>query len=158
MAKHKNKKAVQKRRVNRRKHSMGAIPATIITPIVQIAGAIGGYYLVNKFLSNQNDTVKGGVLMGVGILASNFVKNPLVQAAGAGMIIGGGLKVAKSVKPALLGGTDDVLVIAGDISEFGGVDQIGDLSAVNGDLSEINGDISEINGVDQIGADDFMSI
>lgn len=143
MAKHK-KHHTANRKTTRRSHKMGAVNSQILTPVLMIAGGVAGKYLVNKFMAQQNDTIKGAVLIGAGILASNYAKNNMIQAGGNGLIVAGGLTVVKSIKPALFGATDDVLVISGDLSEVNGVDQIG------------ADDLHTVNGVDQIGADDFM--
>lgn len=114
-----------------------------------IAGGVAGKYLVNRFMGQQNDTVKGAILVGAGILGSNYAKNSMIQAAGNGLIVAGGLTIVKSIKPALFGATDDVLVISGDLSEVNGMDEINGID----ELGATN-DIAEVNGVDQIGGED----
>lgn len=145
MAKH--KKHSKKSTKHRRRHSIGAVPNQIVTPILMIGGGVLGKYLTNKFMPQQNDTIKGAVLVGTGILASNYAKNSMVQAAGNGLIVAGGLTIVKSIKPALFGTTDDVLVISGnDIAEVNGMDEIGK-----------SDDIAEVNGIDQIGGEEEFS-
>jgi hypothetical protein len=148
MAKH--KKHLKKSTKHRRRHYIGAVPNQMLTPILMIGGGVLGKYLTNKFMPQQNDTIKGAVLVGTGILASNYAKNSMVQAAGNGLIVAGGLTIVKSIKPALFGTTDDVLVISGnDIAEVNGMDEINGID----ELGATN-DIAEVNGVDQIGGED----
>ena len=132
----------KKTRVTRRRRSyrrMGAISSGLEAPLSMIGGAVLGRFLVNKFLTNQNETIKGAAQIGLGYLANSYGKSGMISNAGAGMIVGGGLSIVKSVVPSVIGAEDDVLVISGQ-------DMIG------GD------DISEINGIDQIGADDISEI
>lgn len=140
MPRRRKKTTIRRRRTYRR---MGAVPAGLEAPLSMIGGAVLGRFLVNKFLTNQNETIKGAVQIGLGYLANSYGKSGMISNAGSGMIVGGGLSIVKSVVPSVIGAEDDVLVISGqdmiggdDINEINGIDQIG------GD------DIAEINGVD----------
>lgn len=144
------------KRTTRRRRMSGTGSAELMQPILMIGGGLLGKFLTNKFLTKQNDTIKGVAQIGVGILAAKIVKNNYVQAMGSGMIVAGGITIGKSLKSEWFGATDDILVINGDISEINGIDQIGlqgEISEINGDISEINGDLDMVNGIDQIGGD-----
>ena len=93
--------------------------------------------IVNKFLTGQNETIKGAAQIGLGYVANTYGKG-MITNAGAGIIVGGGLSIVKSVIPSIIGAEDDVLVISGQ-------DTIGD-------------DVSEINGIDQIGTDEMAEV
>ena len=136
MPRRRKKTTTRRRRSYRR---MGAVPAGLEAPITMIGGAVLGRYLVNTFLKNQNETIKGAAQIGLGYLANSYGKSGMISNAGAGMIVAGGLSIVKSVAPNIIGADDDVLVISGQ-------DMIG------------ADDISEINGIDQIGADDISEI
>ena len=139
MPRRRTKKTTPRRRKSYRR--MGAVPAGLEAPLAMIGGAVLGRFLVNKFLTNQNATIKGAVQVGLGYLASSYSKTGILSNAGTGMIVGGGLDLVKSVVPGIIGAEDDVLVISGQdmigadyISEINGIDQIG-----QDDMSEING-------------------
>ena len=136
MPRRRKKSTIRRRRSTRR---MGAVPAGLEAPLSMIGGAVLGRYLVNTFLKNQNETIKGAAQIGLGYLANSYGRSGMISNAGAGMIVGGGLSIVKSVVPGVIGAEDDVLVISGQ-------DMIG------------ADDISEINGIDQIGADDISEI
>lgn len=145
MAKRKHKKSYSRRRRTSR-GVMGAIGKfDIMAPVTMIGGAVLGRYLVNKFLSKQNGTIKGAAQIGVGIVAQTFGKNVMLHNAGKGMVAAGGLTLIQSVAPDLaIGATgeSDILVISGDeISTVNGVDQIG----ADGTMEDIN----TVNGIDE---------
>lgn len=145
MAKRKHKKSHTRRRRTSR-GVMGAIGKfDIMAPVTMIGGAVLGRYLVNKFLSKQNGTIKGAAQIGVGIVAQTFGKNVMLHNAGKGMVAAGGLTLIQSVAPNLAIGADDseILVISGtdEISTVNGVDQIGADSTME--------DINTVNGVDE---------
>jgi len=129
----------RRRRSYSRRGRMGAIPGGMEAPLAMIGGAVLGRFIVNKFLTGQNETIKGAVQVGLGYVASTYGKSGMISNAGAGMIVGGGLSIVKSVVPGIIGAEDDVLVISGQ-------DELG------------NTDISEINGIDQIGMDDVAEV
>ena len=146
MAKRKHKKSYSRRRRSSR-GVMGAIGKfDIMAPVTMIGGAVLGRYLVNKFLSKQNGTIKGAAQIGVGIVAQTFGKNVLLHNAGKGMVAAGGLTLIQSVAPNLAIGAEgdsEILVISGtdEISTVNGVDQIGADSTMD--------DINTVNGVDE---------
>lgn len=145
MAKRKKTKSYSRRRRSSR-GVMGAIGKfDIMAPVTMIGGAVLGRYLVNKFLSKQNGTIKGAAQIGAGIVAQTYGKNVLLHNAGKGMVAAGGLTLIQSVAPDLaIGATgeSDILVISGDeISTVNGVDQIGADSTMD--------DINTVNGVDE---------
>jgi hypothetical protein len=137
MPRRRKTKAAPKRRSYSRRGRMGAIPGGLETPLAMIGGAVIGRFIVNKFLTGQNETIKGAAQIGLGYVANTYGKG-MITNAGAGMIVGGGLSIVKSVIPSIIGAEDDVLVISGQ-------DTIGE-------------DMSEINGVDQIGADEMAEV
>jgi len=147
MAKRKAKKSYTKRR---RRSRMGAIgKIDLMAPIAMIGGAVIGRFLVNKFLSKQNGTIKGVAQVGAGLGVQLFVKNAMAYNAGSGMIAAGGLTLIQSVAPNLAIGAEgdsEILFISGteDISTVNGVDQIG--------ADPMNDEINTINGIDE---DDF---
>lgn len=149
MAKRKKKKSYTRRRRSSR-GVMGAIgKIDMIAPVAMIGGGVLGRFLVNKFLSKQNGTIKGAAQIGVGIVAQTFGKNALLHNAGSGMVVAGGLTLIQSVAPNLAigaeGDSSDILVISGDVSTVNGVDQIG--------ADDV--DINTLNGVD---SDDDMDM
>lgn len=147
MAKRKHKKSYTRRRRSSR-GVMGAIgKIDMMAPVAMIGGAVLGRFLVNKFLSKQNGTIKGAAQIGVGIVAQTFGKNALLHNAGSGMVAAGGLTLIQSVAPNLAigaeGDSGEILVISGtdEISTVNGVDQIGADPTME--------DINTVNGVDE---------
>lgn len=146
MAKRKHKKSYTRRRRSSR-GVMGAIgKIDMMAPVAMIGGAVLGRFLVNKFLSKQNGTIKGAAQIGVGIVAQTFGKNALLHNAGSGMVAAGGLTLIQSVAPNLAIGADgdgEILVISGtdEINTVNGVDQIG----ADSTMDEIN----TVNGIDE---------
>ena len=63
------------KRTTRRRRMSGTGSANLMQPVLMIGGALLGKFLTNKFLSSQNDTIKGAAQIGVGILAAKIVKN-----------------------------------------------------------------------------------
>lgn len=124
---------------------MGAIgKIDVMAPVAMIGGAVLGRYLVNKFLANQNGTIKGAAQVGVGIVAQTFGKNALLHNAGSGMVVAGGLTLIQSVAPNMgIGaeGDSEILVVSGveDISTVNGVDQIGAETALTDEINTVNG-------------------
>lgn len=147
MAKRKHKKSYTRRRRSSSRGVMGAIgKIDMMDPVAMIGGAVLGRFLVNKFLSKQNGTIKGAAQIGVGIVAQTFGKNVLLHNAGKGMVAAGGLTLIQSVAPNLAIGAEgdsEILVISGtdEISTVNGVDQIGADSTMD--------DINTVNGVDE---------
>lgn len=140
MAKRKKKKSYTRRSSSRR-GVMGAIgKIDLMGPVAMIGGGVLGRFLVNKFLSKQNGTIKGAVQIGAGYVAQTFGKNAFLHNAGSGMIVAGGISLIQSVAPNLAIGAEgdggEVLVISGDIDTVNGVDQIG---ADDMDINTING-------------------
>lgn len=132
------KKTHHKRRHSvRRKgrHSMAGVAGSMIQEVLGVtAGAIIAKK-VSSMMPNLDPKIAGAIKVAAGVALPKFIKNPLVAAAGQGMIAIGGVELIGSFVPSL-GATDDVLVVSG-------IDQIGDVSEVNG--------INEVNGLDEIG-------
>lgn len=148
MAKRKShKKSYTRRRRHAKRGVLGAIgKIDMMAPVAMIGGAVLGRWAVNKFLSNQNGTIKGAAQIGVGIVAQTFGKNALLHNAGTGMVAAGGLTLIQSVMPNLAIGAEgdsEILIVSGtdDISTVNGVDQIG----ADATMDEIN----TVNGIDE---------
>jgi len=144
MAKRKVKKSYTKRRKRSRMGSIGALD--LMSPVAMIGGAVIGRFLVNKFLSKQNGTIKGVAQVGAGLGVQLFVKNAMAYNAGSGMIAAGGLTLIQSVAPNLAIGAESdngILFISGtdEIDTVNGVDQIG--------ADPMNDEINTVNGVDE---------
>ena len=129
----------------RSKRSMGAIGANVLT---DIAGVVAGAVIakqLNKVLKFDAKVLAAGKIA-LGVMLPKFVKNPLINGIGQGMIAIGGTELVGSFIPSL-GATDDVIMLSGmnDSDFMSGLDTIGQ------DIAEVNGysDIAEVNGFDE---------
>lgn len=131
----------RKAKKSTRRYSRRGIGAAGSGMVMEIAGVTAGALLakqVGKLLPNLNPTLKSAVTVAAGVMLPKFVKNPVVNAVGQGMIAVGGADLVAGFIPAL-GAEDDVVLISGaeDIAEMNGLDEIG-----------AAGEISELNGID----------
>jgi hypothetical protein len=144
--------------VTRRKRSssrryVGAVSVNEVLGMV--GGAVASRYIANAMGKMFPAIISSPINKAATQIALGFVtkpltnalglKNPMLDAAGKGMIIGGGYELIRTVAPSALGATDegDVIVVSGnDISEINGMDDIGAMDDIG------NMDISEINGMD----------
>lgn len=143
------KKAVVKRRSNRRR-SMGAVSSGML---MDIAGVVAGAVIakqLNKVLKFDAKILAAGKIA-LGVALPKFVKNPLVNGIGQGMIAIGGAELVGSFVPSL-GAADDVIMLSGNFDDMmSGLDQIGEIDTIGEDVSEVNGfDVSELNGFDEM--------
>lgn len=93
----KRRKTTKKTHHRRRRVSgIGAIGNTITNIALLGIGAAVSEVAVNKFMSAQNDTIKGAVQIGAGAVIPMVIKKPMAQTAGYGMIAAGALKLIKS--------------------------------------------------------------
>lgn len=137
------KKAVVKRRSSRRR-SMGAVGSGMI---MDIAGVVAGAVIakqLNKVLKFDAKILAAGKIA-LGVMLPKFVKNPLINGIGQGMIAIGGTELVGSFIPSL-GATDDVVMLSGDFD----TDMMSGLDTIGADISEVNGfDVAEVNGYDE---------
>jgi len=129
----------------RSKRSMGAVGSGML---MDIAGVVAGAVIakqLNKVLKFDAKILAAGKIA-LGVMLPKFVKNPLINGVGQGMIAIGGTELVGSFIPAL-GQTDDIVMLSGmdDFDTMSGLDTIGE------DISEVNGfsDIAEVNGFDE---------
>jgi len=141
--KRKNKKISGVRR-KRSSKGIGAIDFTNIGGVV--AGAVIAGYLNKIVPSTINDKVLAGGKVALGIALPMFIKKPIVNGIGAGMIAVGSVDLLKSF--GALSGDFDIPVISGDVLS-------GDLDVINGDV--LAEDLGEDMG-DDMGADDLNVI
>lgn len=84
------KKTTKKTHHRRRRVSgIGSIGNTITNIALLGVGAAVSELAVNKFLTEQNDTIKGAVQIAAGAVIPMVVKKPMAQTAGYGMIAAG---------------------------------------------------------------------
>lgn len=137
------KKATVKRRSSRRR-SMGAVGSGMI---MDIAGVVAGAVIakqLNKVLKFDAKILAAGKIA-LGVMLPKFIKNPLVNGIGQGMIAIGGTELVGSFIPSL-GATDDVVMLSGDFD----TDMMSGLDTIGQDVSEVNGfDVAEVNGYDE---------
>jgi hypothetical protein len=145
------KKAAKKVSYKRRR-SVGAMGANVLT---DIAGVVAGALIakqLNKVLKFDAKILAAGKIA-LGVALPKFMKNPLMNGIGQGMIAIGGTELVGAFVPAL-GATDDLIMLSGTDDDFmSGLDTIGEDGEMNGfDVSEVNGfnDISEVNGFDEM--------
>lgn len=133
----KKRKAKKSTRTYRRR-GIGAAGSGMV---MEVAGVTAGALLakqVGKLLPNLNSTLKSAITVAVGVALPKFVKSPIMNAVGSGMVAVGGADLVTGFVPSL-GAEDDVVLISGtDISEMNGLDEIGGA-----------GEISELNGIDE---------
>src|SRR5687768_15206935 len=113
MAKHAKKKSTKRRFSRRRIGAVGKVD------IQAAALGIGGAVVASKlqqFLSK--DPTKTTMVnlapyagLGAGVALAMLVKNPMIRAASAGMIIMGGVQILKKLSPGLIGNFAMVPVI-----------------------------------------------
>ena len=90
-----------------------------------------------------------------------FIKNPIVNGIGAGMIAVGGLELVKNLAPKIISGfgaledTDTISISLEGVNVLSGNDFDEGVLAGNDDISVINGndDISVVNGNDDMNFD-----
>lgn len=148
------KSVTRRRRSSRRYGSVGAVSTGEVLALV--GGAVASRVIVNSLgkmfpsLVTSANT-KAVAQIGLGFITKPVanmlgIKSPNVDAAGKGMIVGGGIELLKGIAPNVMGATDegDVIVVSGmdDIAEVNGIDQIGEA------------EIAELNGMDDIGSDE----
>lgn len=92
----KRRKTTKKTHRRRRVSGIGAIGNTITNIALLGIGAAVSEVAVNKFMSAQNDTIKGAVQIGAGAVIPMVIKKPMATTAGYGMIAAGALKLIKS--------------------------------------------------------------
>jgi hypothetical protein len=140
----KRKAAVKRRSTRRRSRSMGAVGAGML---MDIAGVVAGAVIakqLNKVLKFDAKILAAGKIA-LGVMLPKFVKNPLINGIGQGMIAIGGTELVGSFIPAL-GATDDVVMLSGDFD----TDMMSGLDTIGADISEVNGfDVAEVNGYDE---------
>lgn len=139
----KKRKPAVKRRSTRRR-SMGALGGGVI---MDIAGVVAGAVIakqLNKVLKFDAKILAAGKIA-LGVMLPKFVKNPLINGIGQGMIAIGGTELVGSFIPSL-GATDDVVMLSGDFD----TDMMSGLDTIGQDVSEVNGfDVAEVNGYDE---------
>jgi len=142
MARRRKKVAVKRRSTRRR--SMGAAGAGML---MDIAGVVAGAVIakqLNKVLKFDAKILAAGKIA-LGVMLPKFVKNPLINGIGQGMIAIGGTELVGSFIPSL-GATDDVIMLSGDFD----TDMMSGLDTIGQDVSEVNGfDVAEVNGYDE---------
>jgi hypothetical protein len=149
------KKNKPKRRSYRRSVSMGSVAGNLLTTIGGIAaGAIVAKQL-NKVLKFDPKLLAAGKVA-LGVALPKFIKSPLMNSVGSGMIAVGAVELVGSFVPSL-SGADDVVLLSG-LDEIGQYDELSGVEVLSGDISEVNGysDISEVNGLDEIGEIEMM--
>lgn len=92
----KRRKTTKKTHRRRRVSGIGEIGNTITNIALLGIGAAVSEVAVNKFMSAQNDTIKGAVQIGAGAVIPMVIKKPMATTAGYGMIAAGALKLIKS--------------------------------------------------------------
>ena len=132
---------------SRRKRSMVGEAGSMV---MDIAGVVAGAVIakqLNKVLKFDAKILAAGKIA-LGVLLPKFVKNPIINSVGQGMIAVGGTELIGSFIPAL-SGADDVVLLSG-MDEMGQFDEMGGIDTIGADISEVNGfDIAEVNGFDE---------
>jgi len=105
----KRRKTTKKTTRRRRVSGIGAIGNTITNIALLGVGAAVSEIAVNKFLSSQNDTLKGAVQLAAGAVIPMVIKKPMATTAGYGMIAAGALKLIKST--GVISGIDDAFEV-----------------------------------------------
>ena len=151
MAKRKMKKTTARRRSYSGRRYSGVGSVSVNETLGALAGAGLSRVIVNalgsqfpKLVSSAQNKAVAQVVLGLvtkPITSAVGIKNPMVDAFGKGMILGGGYELLKVISPKYMGAADesDVIVISGtdEISEINGMDEIGAMD-----------EIAEINGMD----------
>jgi hypothetical protein len=129
---------------------MGAVGSGML---MDIAGVVAGAVIakqLNKFLKFDAKILAAGKIV-TGVMLPKFIKNPLVNGIGQGMIAVGGAELVGSFVPSL-GAADDVVILSGMDMNFpmDNSDIVNGLDTIGADISEVNGfDIAEVNGYDE---------
>lgn len=131
------------RKTYRRKSSMSGVGGMVTDIAGTIVGAIAAKQL-NKVLT-FDAKILAAAKIALGVMLPKFIKSPIMNSVGQGMIAVGGTELVGAFIPAL-GGDDDVVLLSGYNDDMSGLDVIGeDISEINGDGS----DVSEVNGFDE---------
>lgn len=118
----------------RRSRRIGAIGGSILPKVGGVVvGAVAANF-VDKLLPIQNEAIKGGAKVALGIFLPKLAKGTFVESVGYGMIAVGGVQLAKGVLPAgtlgeaplLIAGMDTV----GEIETIGNIDTVGEIPTV----------------------------
>jgi len=140
------KRRPTKSRSRRRRSMVGAAGSMVMDIAGVVAGAVIAKQL-NKVLKFDAKILAAGKIA-LGVLLPKFVKNPIINSVGQGMIAVGGTELIGSFIPAL-SGADDVVLLSG-MDEMGQFDEMGGIDTIGADISEVNGfDIAEVNGFDE---------
>lgn len=154
------------RRKKSRVSGLGSIDFMNIASVLA-GGVIAGY--VNTF-NKEDETTKlkkidpkifAGGKIALGIALPMFIKNPIVNGIGAGMVAVGGLELVKNLAPKMISGfgaledSDTISISLEGVNVLSGNDFSDGVLAGNDDISVVNGndDISVVNGDD----DNYMS-
>lgn len=136
-----------KRRPTKRRRSMVGAAGSMV---MDIAGVVAGAVIakqLNKVLKFDAKILAAGKIA-LGVLLPKFVKNPIINSVGQGMIAVGGTELIGSFIPAL-SGADDVVLLSG-MDEMGQFDEMSGIDTIGADISEVNGfDLAEVNGFDE---------
>jgi hypothetical protein len=102
-----------RRSVSRRAGGGGKrdMTATITATALGVLGALVGSIGTAKFApASMNPKIRAALPLGAGLLLATMMRNRMIQAAGAGMAIAGGLAIVKLMAPTLpaLAGVDDM--------------------------------------------------
>jgi hypothetical protein len=147
----KAKKTVTRRKRSSSRRYVGTV--SVNESLSMIGGAIASRFIANALGKMFPAIVSSPINKAVTQAALGFaakpllgalgIKNPMIDAAGKGMIIAGGYEAMRVVAPKVLGATEDgdVIVVSGnEISEINGMDELGGMDEIgNDDISEING-------------------
>ena len=96
----KKRKATSRRRVGAVRKSGGIMPAVQI-----LAGALAARVVTNTTGGIiRNDMIRSAVPAVIGVLLPRFVKGPVGQNIGSGMIVGAGLNLVSRLNLPLIGG------------------------------------------------------
>jgi hypothetical protein len=80
----------------RRRRSMGAISSGAGMAVYAVAGAAAAQLLSKVLPSTLDDKIKAAAPLALGFFLPKFVKGPVGQGLGAGMVAVGGLKLVQS--------------------------------------------------------------
>ena len=127
-------------------------------------GIIAGY--VNKFNKIDDTTKKptidtnlfAGGKIALGVALPMFIKNPLINGVGLGMVAVGGLELIKNLAPTMVSGfgaledSDTISISLEGVNVLSGNNFDDGVLAGNDDISVVNGndDISVVNGYDDM--------
>ena len=128
MAKRRKKSSSRPRR--RRVSGVGKmdIGHGIMTAVGVAGGVAGGAMLQSKVLGSQSPMIQAGVCIAAGILLPTFVKSPIMQSVGAGLMAAGAIPLLRKANIISGIGADDYVVPVsisgadGDLAVVAGVD------------------------------------